>query len=104
MPCATPCLGFMAAMGEAQAEATKEAQRAGIAHVRAKEGQSPYRGRKPSFSRHDLVTVDDMLATGTAVATIAKATGLSRQTIYRLRDSRAEAEAALAAWEPRKAA
>jgi putative DNA-invertase from lambdoid prophage Rac len=28
-------LGFMAAIGEAQAEATKDAQRAGIAHVKA---------------------------------------------------------------------
>jgi putative DNA-invertase from lambdoid prophage Rac len=91
-------LGFMAAMGEAQAEATKEAQRAGIAHVQAKDGQAAYLGRKPSYTRRQMGTVDDMLGTGTTIAAISKATGLTRQTIYRLRDNRVEAEAALAAW------
>ena len=40
-------IAFMAATAEAQAEATREAQRAGIAHAIANEPQS-YRGRKPS--------------------------------------------------------
>src|SRR5215207_6750279 len=38
---------FMAALGEAQAEATKVAQRAGIAYAKEFEGRYP--GRKPSF-------------------------------------------------------
>jgi putative DNA-invertase from lambdoid prophage Rac len=35
---------------------------------------------------------------GDALAAVAKATGLTRQTIYRNRDNRAEAETALARW------
>src|SRR5208337_3080063 len=46
-------IAFMAAMAEAQAEATREAQRAGIAHARANEPLS-YRGRKPTFDRARL--------------------------------------------------
>ena len=44
-------IAFMAAMAEAQAEATREAQRAGIAHARANEPLT-YRGRsRPSIAR-----------------------------------------------------
>jgi putative DNA-invertase from lambdoid prophage Rac len=40
-----------------------------------------------------------MLARGTAsIAEIAKAAGVQRQTVYRLKDDPAAAEAALAAW------
>jgi putative DNA-invertase from lambdoid prophage Rac len=92
-------IGFMAASAQAQAEATKEAQRAGIAHARANEGDIAYRGRKPSFSREDLSNVDAMLASGATISAIAKETGLSRQAIYRIRDTRAEVQAALAKWE-----
>jgi putative DNA-invertase from lambdoid prophage Rac len=60
-------------------------------------------GRQPSYSRHQLVTVQDMLAQSATIAVIAKATGLSRQTIYRIPDDPAAAEASLAAWEARKA-
>ncbi len=89
-------LGFMAAMGEAQAEATKEAQKAGIAYARERLDKGiAYLGRKPSFSRHHIKRVDDGLAVGETISSIAKATGLTRQTVYRLRDHRAEAEAAL---------
>ena len=46
-------LCFMAAMGEAQAEATKEAQKAGIAYARERlDRGGAYLGRKPSYSRH----------------------------------------------------
>jgi len=40
-------IAFMAATAEAQAEATKQAQRAGIEHARA--NGDGYRGRKPSY-------------------------------------------------------
>src|SRR3569833_2402206 len=50
-------IGFMAAT--AQAEATKEAQLAGIAYAKAKPDK--YRGRKPSFSRAQYTAVLDML-------------------------------------------
>jgi putative DNA-invertase from lambdoid prophage Rac len=44
-------IAFMAATAQAQAEATKEAQRAGIARARANGDLRAYKGRKPSFSR-----------------------------------------------------
>ena len=95
-------IGFMAATAEAQAEATKEAQKHGIANAKGKAGS--YLGRKPSFDRKKLWEVQDGLAKGLSVAAIAKATGLSRQTIHRIKDAPAEAEAVLARWEGQSAA
>lgn len=89
-------IGFMAATAEAQAEATKEAQRAGIAHAKAKDGA--YLGRKPSFTAAQVTTVRDMLATEQPVSAIARATGLSRQTVYRIESEPAWAEELLARW------
>jgi len=90
-------IAFMAATAQAQAEATKEAQRAGIDHAR-ENAANKYRGRKPSYSREQFETVRDMLSQGAGVGPVAAATGLSRQTVYRLRDDAAAAEAALAEW------
>ncbi|MEA1834073.1 recombinase family protein [Methylobacterium durans] len=91
-------IGFMAATAQAQAEATKEAQRAGIAHAKAQADATAYRGRKPSYSRDQFKIVRDQLSQGVAVAAIAKATGLTRQVVYRISADPAEAEAALARW------
>jgi DNA invertase Pin-like site-specific DNA recombinase len=88
---------FLAATAQAQAEAAKEAQRAGIERAKAS-GANKYRGRKPSYSRAQFETVRDLLAQGTGVGPVAAATGLSRQTVYRMRDDAARAEAALAEW------
>lgn len=93
-------IGFMAASAQAQAEATKEAQRAGIDHAKA--GGGRYRGRKPTFTRDQFALVRDMLHQGAGVGPIAKATGLTRQTIYRIRDDQAGQEAALAVWYPKR--
>lgn len=91
-------IGFMAAMAQAQAEATKEAQRAGIAHAKALEPES-YRGRKPSFSREQFEAVVAMLDGGAeSISTIAKTASISRQAVYRIKDDRAAMEAALVAW------
>ncbi|AOG03568.1 recombinase family protein [Bosea sp. RAC05] len=90
-------IAFMAASAQAQAEATKAAQAAGIEHAKANEGNA-YRGRKPSFTRAQMGTVRDMLAQGAGVSAIAQATGLSRQAAYRIKDDPAEAEAALMKW------
>lgn len=90
-------IGFMAATAQAQAEATKEAQRAGIAHHRAAD-PTKYRGRKPSFTRDQLDLMRDMLAQGAGASTIAKATGLTRPTVQRLREDMAGAEAVLTRW------
>lgn len=89
-------IGFMAATAQAQAEATKEAQRAGIDYAKAK--GDGYRGRKPSYTRDQMAAVRDMLAQSAGIAAIAKATGLSRQAVYRIKDDPAAAEAALATW------
>jgi putative DNA-invertase from lambdoid prophage Rac len=59
-------ISFMAAISQAQAEATKEAQRAGIEHAKARD--DAYRGRKPSFTRQQLDQVRDMLTTATQSA------------------------------------
>ena len=92
-------IAFMAATAQAQAEATKEAQKAGIEHekeVRSK--AKSYLGRKPSYNRDQLDLVRDMTGTGAGTSEVARATGLSRQTVLRIRGDMAEAEAALARW------
>jgi DNA invertase Pin-like site-specific DNA recombinase len=92
-------IGFMAATAQAQAEASKAAQRAGIEHAKQND-QRAYLGRKPSFTRAQFIKVRSMLGRQTAgIAQIAKETGLTRQTVYRIKDDPASAEAALAAWE-----
>jgi putative DNA-invertase from lambdoid prophage Rac len=91
-------IGFLAATAQAQAEATKEAQLAGIAHAKGMD-ENAYIGRKPSFTRQQLGLVGDLLGKGVAVTGIAKETGLSRQTIYRIQENPTAAARALAAWE-----
>jgi putative DNA-invertase from lambdoid prophage Rac len=91
-------IAFMAATAQAQAEATKAAQRAGIEHAKAKDGTA-YLGRKPSYTRQQLVMVRHLLGhDAVGIARIAKETGLTRQTVYRIKDDPAAAEAALGAW------
>lgn len=89
-------IAFMSATAQAQAEATREAQRAGIAHARARE--DAYRGRKPSYTRAQLDAVRVQLSQGASVSAVARDTGLSRQTIYRMEANPAEAEAILLRW------
>jgi hypothetical protein len=63
------------------------------------EQNSPYLERKPQFTRKQFETVRDMLAKGTSsMVEIARATGVKRPTVYRLKDDPAAAEAALVAW------
>ena len=69
-------IAFMAATAQAQAEATKEAQRASI--EAAKTRPTLYLGRKPSFTQEQLESAQAMLADGVGVSQISKATGLSR--------------------------
>jgi len=89
-------IAFMAATAQAQAEATKEAQKAGIAA--AKGDRERYRGKKPTYDRDGLDKVRDMLATGSGTSEIAKTVGVSRQTVLRIKGDPAAAEAALARW------
>jgi DNA invertase Pin-like site-specific DNA recombinase len=72
--------------------------KAGIEHAKGRD-EAKYLGRKPSFTRQQFVTVRSMLGQdAVGIASIAKETGLSRQTVYRIKDDPAGAEAALAAW------
>jgi DNA invertase Pin-like site-specific DNA recombinase len=91
-------IAFMAATAQAQAEATKEAQRAGIAHARANGEARAYRGRKPSYSRKQFEGAQAMLGKSAGVGEIARTVGLTRQTVYRMKDDPAAAEAALSIW------
>lgn len=72
-------IAFMAATAQAQAEATKEAQKAGIAET--KDDDAKYRGRKPSFTRAQLTIVQDLLAAGAGTTAIAAASCLTRQSV-----------------------
>jgi putative DNA-invertase from lambdoid prophage Rac len=88
----------MAATSQAQAEATKAAQRAGIEHAK-QSGDRAYLGRKPSYTRDQFNKVRAMLGQeAISIAQIARETDLTRQTVYRIKGDPAGAEAALAAW------
>ena len=89
-------IAFMAATAQAQAEATKEAQKAGIDH--AKDFNDKYKGRKPSYDRSQYLLVRDMLSQGSGASEISKTTNLTRQTVLRIRNAPQQAEAALSAW------
>jgi putative DNA-invertase from lambdoid prophage Rac len=91
-------IAFMAATAQAQAEATKAAQRAGIEHAKQR-GDRAYIGRKPSYTREQFNKVRAMLGQEVVnIAQIAKKTGLTRQTVYRIKGDPAGAEGALVAW------
>jgi Helix-turn-helix domain of resolvase len=71
---------------------------AGIEHAKGKD-DAKYLGRKPSYTRRQFTMVRHVLGQdAVGVARIAKETGLTRQTVYRIKDDPAGAEAALAAW------
>jgi len=74
-------LGLMAAMHQAQVEASKEAQKAGIAHARE---SGAYGGRRPSFDASIVQQVVRLKNQGTAISCIARDAGLTRQTVYRI--------------------
>lgn len=95
-------IAFMAALSQAQAEANKEAQIAGIAHAKA--NVLNYLGRKPSFTRGQLATVRDMLEREAGASAIATATGLSRQAVLRIKAAPVSAEEMLTRWEAAEAA
>jgi DNA invertase Pin-like site-specific DNA recombinase len=90
----------MAATAEAQAEATKEAQKAGILYAQSHDDGTKFRGRKPTFSWETFRVVQQLLGQGIGVAEVAKITGLKRQTIYRIQKEPGRQAAALTAWSP----
>jgi DNA invertase Pin-like site-specific DNA recombinase len=88
-------IGFRAATAQAQAEATKEAQRAGIEHAKAN-GES-YRGRSQAIAA--TTPCRTCLARAPTSSRSRRRRTWSRQTVYRIKDDPAAAEAALATWE-----
>jgi putative DNA-invertase from lambdoid prophage Rac len=92
-------IAFLAATAQAQAEATKSAQRAGIDHKRRAQ-PSAYLGRKPSYDRptFDRIRLALDSASPPSLSAIAKAERLSKQTVFRLKQDPQAALAALDAW------
>lgn len=90
-------IGFMAAQAEAQAQATKEAQKAGIAYHKEKSPEK-FRGRKPSFSRDQFEEIRSLMEAGQGNSAIAKATGLNRNAVIRIVDDPVKAGASLDRW------
>jgi DNA invertase Pin-like site-specific DNA recombinase len=91
-------IAFMSALSQAQAEATREAQLAGIAHAKSS-GPTKYLGRKPSFDRRQLAEVIALSELNHGTSAIAHVTRLSRQTVLRIKENPEEAEAMLLRWE-----
>jgi DNA-binding phage protein len=56
------------------------------------------RMRKPSFTRAQFMEVRHRLGQSAMLTQIAKDAGLSRQTVYRIKNDPAACEAALEAW------
>jgi Site-specific recombinases, DNA invertase Pin homologs len=74
-------LAFMAAMAQAQAEATKDAQKAGITHA---QGKNAYKGRKPAYRRRNIDDILALVGEGVPQAEIARRLNLSRATVIRI--------------------
>jgi len=92
-------IGFMAALSQAQAEATKEARRAGIAHAKAHDVDGmKFRGRKPSYTRQQFDQARILLDQGAGTSEISRTIGLSRQAVLRIKADPAACEHALQRW------
>lgn len=92
-------IAFMAALSQAQAEAMKEARRAGIQHAKDQpDAKQKFRGRKPSFDRQQFERVKAMIAMGAGLSEVSRETGLSRAAIWRIKGDPAACEAALQLW------
>jgi putative DNA-invertase from lambdoid prophage Rac len=91
-------IAFMAATAQSQAEVTKEAQKAGIAHAQTHDDGTKYRRRKPTFTSDQFMLVRELLSQGIPISAIAKTTGVKRQSIYRIQSKPEQQLAALRAW------
>lgn len=90
-------IGFLAATAQAQHEAIKASQRAGIEAAKAEPRK--YLGRKPSYDQKMLDTVIEMLtAKSQSVSQIARNTGLTRQTVLRIKADPEKAQQVLQRW------
>lgn len=89
-------IAFMAASAQSQAEVAKDAQTAGI--QAAKSNPKKYRGRKPSYDRVTFETILSLLNNETGDSEISRHTGVSRQTVIRIKNDMAGSEALLRRW------
>lgn len=89
-------IAFLAATAQAQAEATKESQRAGIAH--AKDNPRKYLGRKPTYSAEQIHQVMQLLQTTSNVTDVAVRVGLKRQTVLRIKENPESAHERVGRW------
>lgn len=93
-------LSFMSALAHADAAAKREAREAGIAHVKSgPDAERKYRGRKPAYTRQTFELVQDMLGKQLGTSVVSKETGLSRQTVLRIKIDSTAADAALQRWD-----
>jgi putative DNA-invertase from lambdoid prophage Rac len=69
-----------------------------MTYSRRLQGDSPVKSRKPSYSRKQFENAQAVLGKSASVGEVARTTGLTRQTVYRIKDDPAVAEAALATW------
>jgi DNA invertase Pin-like site-specific DNA recombinase len=83
-------------MAQASKEATREAQKVGIAHAKQSGG---YLGRKPTYNLAQLEQALTLKSDGMPITSIAKNLGLSRQTIYRIHSDPAEAMRIVTQWK-----
>jgi DNA invertase Pin-like site-specific DNA recombinase len=92
-------IAFMAALSQAQADALRESRLAGIAHAKALEDAGrKYRGRKPSFTREQYELVTKMLGEDAGPSAISRATGLTRQTVLRIKADPTGSATSLELW------
>lgn len=92
-------IGFMAATAQAQAEATKEAQKAGIKTAReAQDSVLKYRGRKPTFDLQQLHRTTELLSMGMSPSAISVEVGIPRATVYRIKEDPAKMAGLLETW------
>ncbi len=92
-------IGFMAATAQAQAEAIKEAQKAGIKMAReGDEAAIKYRGRKPTFDAEQLQRVHELLSMNWSPSAIAAEVNVPRATVYRIKEDPAKMSAVLETW------
>jgi DNA invertase Pin-like site-specific DNA recombinase len=79
----TLMLQMMGAFSQFERSMIRKRQAEGIAAAKAKGKDSPYKGRKQSIDRK---VVMKMLDAGEGMTAVAKALGVSRQSIYRIKN------------------
>ena len=79
----TLMLQMMGAFSEFERSMIRKRQAEGIAVAKAKGEDSPYKGRKQSIDRNAVMK---MLEAGEGMTAVARALGVSRQSIYRIKN------------------